>query len=373
MAYSYKFHADHIGSLIRPQSLLEARRRVEAGMIEPEELHEVENEEIGKVVRMQKDAGLDLFTDGEFRRDDFRSGFVDAVDGFTSEIVEMPWQSPEGKVMIPSTQYWVNERLRQRRRIAEGEVEYLRSLTKTGHIKVTLISPGFLAERSWREGVTDKVYESREELGAEIAEITRKEIEALFAEGAMYVQLDNPGYSAFVGSHVRLDGNGGSDAQAGFERTLAADIAAVEGVERPDGASIGMHICRGNRSSMWLAEGGYDAIAERVFSSLPVDRFLLEFDDERAGGFEPLRHVPDDKVVVLGLISTKTSQLESVEALVRRIDEAASIVEIDNLAVSPQCGFASVADGANKLSADDEFKKLRLVYDTAIAAWGFEG
>jgi 5-methyltetrahydropteroyltriglutamate--homocysteine methyltransferase len=368
MADTYKFHGDHVGSLLRPQGLLEARRRVEAGMIEPEELREVENEAIAAAVKMQKQAGLIVFTDGEFRRQDFRWGIVDAFDGFTTEEVEMPWHGPGGTVTLLSTQITVNDRLKQRRRITKGEVEFMRTLTR-GHLKFTLIAPGFIAERCWKDGITDQVYESREELAAELAAATKAEIEALLAEGVMYVQLDNPGYAAFLDSHVRNgNGHGGS-----FERMVATDAAAVEGIERPNGAVLGLHVCRGNNSSLWLAEGGYEPIAEQLFGSVAVDRFLLEFDDDRAGGLEPLRYIPEGKVAVLGLISTKTPELEDIEGLVGRIDEAAKIIDIDNLAISPQCGFASVARGGNKLTADEEFNKLRLVADTAIAAWGFEG
>jgi methionine synthase II (cobalamin-independent) len=367
VADTFRFHADHIGSLLRPQALLEARRRVEAGMIDPEELWEVENETIATAVKMQKQAGLSVITDGEFRRGDFRTGIVDAFDGFSSEEVEMPWQGPTGTVMLPSTQYTITGRLEQRRRITEGEVEFLRTLTRA-HLKVTLIAPGFIAERCWKDGVTDKAYSSHEELGAELAAVTKAEIEALFAEGVVYVQLDNPGYAGFLSSHVR-SANGRSES---FERMLAVDAAAVEGVERPDGACIAMHVCRGNNASLWLAEGGYEPIAEQLFGSLPVDRFLLEFDDARAGDFAPLRHVPAGKMVALGLVSTKTPELEDVDGLVARIDEAAKLIDIDDLAVSPQCGFASVASGGNKLTEDEEYQKLRLVSDTATAAWGFE-
>jgi methionine synthase II (cobalamin-independent) len=370
MADTFKFHADHVGSLLRPQALLEARRRVEAGMIEPEELREVEDESIKAAFQLQKRAGLTLFTDGEFRRADFRAGFVDAVDGITTEIVEMPWHGPNGVEKLPSVQYTATARLNQHRRITAGDVEFMRTLTR-GHLKVTLIAPGFAAERFWKDGVTDKVYASREEFGNEIAAITRREIEALFAEGIAYVQLDNPGYAAFLDQHARSGGGYASSSEA-FERVCGVDAAAVAGIERPDGACIAMHVCRGNHSSLWLAEGGYEPIAERLFGELPVDRFLLEFDDQRSGGFEPLRFVPAGKQVVLGLISSKSPQLEELESLVRRIDEAAKLVEIDDLAVSPQCGFASVAGGGNKMTVEDEFNKLRLVADTAVAAWGFE-
>ena len=370
MPVTFKFRGDQVGSLLRPPALLDARRRAEAKEISPEELREAENEAIAAAVKMQKEAGVDVFTDGEFRRADFRAGIVDAFDGIAAKEFQMPWHGPDGMVKLPGTAYIVSGRLQQRRRITEGEVGFLQSVTGR-NIKMTLIAPGFVAEHFWRDGVTDKVYDSREELGAEIAAFMRAEVEALFAEGVRYVQFDNPAYSEFLSSHI-WSGDGGESGDA-FTRMLAADAAAVEGVQRPEGASIGMHVCRGNNSSRWLAEGGYDPIAERLFGSLPVDRFLLEFDDDRAGGFGPLRYVPQGKVVVLGLVSTKTPQLEDLDEVVARIDEAAQYVDIDNLAVSPQCGFASVAKGGNKLSQQDQFRKLRVVADAAISAWGLEG
>jgi len=370
MANSSKFRADHVGSLLRPQSLLEARRRLEAGMIEADELREVEDEAIAAVVKMQKDAGIDIVTDGEFRRRDFRAGFVEAVDGISMRTVEMPWHSTGGVATLPSKQFLITARLEQRRRLAEGEAAYLQSLT-TAPIKVTLIAPGFLVERFWHDGDTDQFYASREELAAEVAAITRAEIEALIAEGVRYVQLDNPGYSAFLGTHAREHDNG-ADLRAAFERMLSTDIAAVDGVDRPRGVSIGMHVCRGNQASMWLGAGDYEPIAEQLFQTLPVDRFLLEYDDDRAGGFEPLRFMPKDRMVVLGLVSSKQPELETLEGLQERIDEAARFVDIDNLALSPQCGFASVAEGGNRLTAADQFAKLQLVSDTALATWGIE-
>jgi 5-methyltetrahydropteroyltriglutamate--homocysteine methyltransferase len=196
-------------------------------------------------------------------------------------------------------------------------------------------------------------------------------IEALIAEGVRYVQLDNPGYGAFLGTYARerADGPG---ARAAFERMVNTDMAAVEGMRRPAGVSVGLHVCRGNQSSMWLGEGDYEPIAGRLFATVPVDRFLLEYDDDRAGGFEPLKYMPKEKMVVLGLVSSKTPVLETVDALARRIDEAAKFVDIDNLALSPQCGFASIAEGGNCLTADEQFAKLRLVSDTAHATWDRE-
>jgi 5-methyltetrahydropteroyltriglutamate--homocysteine methyltransferase len=372
MANSSKFRADHVGSLLRPQSVLEARRRVEAGMIEPDELREVEDEAIAEAVKLQKRAGIDVVTDGEFRRKDFRAGFVDAFDGISETVVQKPWKGPQGTVVLPSVQFTVTERLRQRRRLAEGEAAYLRSLT-TSPIKITLIAPGFLVDRFWDDETTGTVYESREELARDVVDATRREIEALIAEGVQYVQLDNPGYAAYLddANRERIAAAGG-DPEAEFDRMLAADAAAVAGVERPRGVSIGLHVCRGNQSSLWLADGSYDAIAEKLFGGIDVDRFLLEYDDERAGGFEPLRLIPEGKMAVLGVVSSKTPRVETVEEIHARIDEATRFVDQDFLAISPQCGFASVAQGGNAITAEVEEAKLRVVSDAALAYWGIE-
>jgi 5-methyltetrahydropteroyltriglutamate--homocysteine methyltransferase len=309
----------------------------------------------------QVSTGIEVITDGEFRRQDFRAGFVSAVDGFTMETWDMPWRSGDGMTKIPSHTWIATARLARRSRLASRESSYVRGLT-SAPVKVTLIAPGFLVDRFWRDGVTSEYYSSREEFAAEVCAITRAEVEALFAEGVRYVQLDNPGYGAFLGSSP----HGTPEA---FERVLAADVAAVDGVTRPAGAVLGFHVCRGNQSSMWMGSGGYDPIAERLFAELPVDRFLLEFDDERSGGFSPLRFVPAAKGVVLGLVSSKTGALESVDSLLRRIEAASQFVSGDRLALSPQCGFASVAEGGNRLSEDEQYAKLRLVADVARAAW----
>ena len=354
------FRADHVGSLLRPPALLEARRRREDGTLDAGELRAVEDEAIAAAVKGQQDAGIDVVTDGEFRRRDFRTGFVEAVDGLEMRSWDMPWHGREGVTRLRSHTWVVTGRLRQRGRLAAGEAAYVRSLTAVP-VKVTLIAPGFLADRFWQDGVTDRAYASREELAAQVAAITRAEIEALIAEGVRYVQLDNPGYGRFVGEHSSPDD---------FELMVSTDAAAVTGVTRPAGVTIGLHVCRGNQASMWMGEGDYDPIAERLFSTVPVDRFLLEYDDERAGGFGPLRYVPAGRTVVLGLVTSKSPVLEPGDELRRRVDEAAGLVDLDHLALSPQCGFASVAEGGNLLTEDEQFAKLRLVADTARAIWG---
>jgi len=357
-----KFRADHIGSLLRPEPLLAARRRHEAGELDDAGLRAAEDAAIGPAVARQLAAGVDVVTDGEFRRRDFRTGFVDAVDGFTMTTWDMPWRSGAGVTKVASHTWIATGRLRPRGRLAAAEAKYVLGQT-SAPVKVTLIAPGFLEDRFWKDGVTDRFYSSRDEFAAEVAAITRAEIEALIADGVRYVQLDNPGYGAFLGARPHGDA-------AAFERMLATDIAAVAGVERPPGVTIGFHICRGNQSSMWMGEGDYEPIAERAFAELPVDRFLLEFDDERAGGFAPLRFAPSDKVVVLGLVSSKTADLEPADELRRRIDEAAKYTDLGRLALSPQCGFASIAEGGNLLSEDEQYAKLALVADVARAVWG---
>jgi 5-methyltetrahydropteroyltriglutamate--homocysteine methyltransferase len=358
---STAFRADHVGSLLRPEPLLQARRQREAGDITAEELHAIEDDAIEDAVAGQIDSGIDTVTDGEFRRRDFRTGFVEAVDGIEMRTFDMPWHTPQGVTKLPSKAFVVTGRLRQCGRLAAGEAAYLKGLT-TAPVKVTLIAPGFLADRFWKDGETDRHYGSREELAAEVAAITRAEIEALISEGVSYVQLDNPGYGAHVGEHA----HGTAD---GLTLMLETDAAAVSGLHRPPGVTIGLHICRGNQSSMWLGEGAYDPIAERLFSTVPADRFLLEYDDDRSGGFEPLRFVPPGKIVVLGLVSSKTPTLEPADDLRRRIDEAAKYVDPGNLALSPQCGFASVAEGGNQLTEAEQFAKLRLVADVTRATW----
>ncbi len=357
---SARFRADQVGSLLRPPFLLEARRRLDAGTIEPDELRSIEDNAIAAAVARQQEAGIDVITDGEFRRRDFRTGFVEAVDGLEMRSWDMPWHTGEGVTKLRSHTWVVTGRLRQRDRLAAGEAAYLRGLTSVP-VKVTLIAPGFLADRFWQDGVTDQAYSSREELAAEVAAITRAEIEALIAEGVRYVQLDNPGYGRFVGGHGSPDG---------FGLMAATDAAAVAGVARPAGVTIGLHVCRGNQASMWMSEGDYGPIAERLFSTVPVDRFLLEYDDERAGGFGPLRYVPAGRTVVLGLVTSKSPVLEPRDELRRRVDAAAALVDLDFLALSPQCGFASIAEGGNLLTEDEQFAKLRLVAETARAIWG---
>jgi 5-methyltetrahydropteroyltriglutamate--homocysteine methyltransferase len=364
-----KYRADQIGSLLRPPELLKARAEFAAGRLDEADLRTAEDAAIRQVLALQQEAGVDVVTDGEFRRSDFRAGLADAVDGMRTIEGGSVWHSAEGDKKIPVKTWYVDGKLHQRRRLTDREAGFLRENTRLPK-KVTLIAPGFMAGRSFKQGVTDEHYSSVRELADEIVAITRREIEALIADGIQYIQIDNPGYAYFLDRKNRDKLQAaGQDPDRAFQDMLETDLAALEGLQKPEGTTIGIHICRGNNASFWLNEGDYEPIAEKLFT-LPVDRFLLEYDDARSGGFEPLRFVPKDKIVVLGLVSTKSAALEDADTLLSRIDAAGQFIDPDNLAISPQCGFATHAEGGNSLSVDQEKRKLQLVADVAHRFWG---
>jgi 5-methyltetrahydropteroyltriglutamate--homocysteine methyltransferase len=317
---------------------------------------------------MQRGAGIGVFSDGELRRGGWMTDMSDAVEGFVpAERVNIRWHGPNA-AEHPSDAQVVGATLHQTHRLTAHESAFLRQHAP-GPFKVTLPSPSVFMLLGYRPGLTDRFYATRLDLLRELGRITRAEIEALVAEGVPYVQLDAPQYSNYVDAERRETLRAaGIDPDEALEHAVEVDRACLDGL-RGGSATIGFHICRGNRQSMWFAEGGYDPIAEKLFTSLPVDRFLLEYDTERAGSFEPLRFVPRGVTVVLGLVTTKDPTLESQDDLLRRIDEAARYVPMDDLAISPQCGFASTAVG-NLLSEDDQRRKLELVVETARRAWG---
>ena len=362
------FRADHVGSLLRPAALLEARAALAQGRIDSAALREIEDQPVIKAIEMQRATGINLFTDGEYRRATFRSGFAEAVEGCVTVPSGRDWQNPNSQPRSNGTERVVGARLRQTRRITAHESAFLLAHAP-GPCKVTVPSAGYLGSRNYRRGVTDKVYPEIAELLADIAAIVQKELFALSAEGVSYIQLDAPGYAAFVDAEqcARMRAEG-VDLVKAFAEFIAADNAALAGLPR-DRVTVAMHICRGNSRSNWHSQGGYEPIAEKLFNELDIDRFLLEYDSERAGGFEPLRFVPPTKQIVLGLITTKEGRLESQEDLMRRIDEAAKYVALENLSLSPQCGFASGAAG-NLISWEDQQRKLELVRQTAERVWG---
>ena len=361
------YRADQLGSLLRPAELLEARAARAADRMTLEQLRELEDKAILDALEMQRESGIEVFTDGEYRRSTFRSGFAEAVEGTVQAESGRHW-SGQAIGAQGDTERVVGGKLRQIRRLTAHESSFLKQHAP-GPCKVTVPSAGYLGCRAYRRGITDKVYPAVADLLRDIAVIIRGEISALIEEGVPYIQLDAPGYAAFVDEtqrqRMREDG---VDLDRAFEEFLMADNQSVQGLRR-DGVTLAMHICRGNSRSNWHSQGGYEPIAEKLFDKLAIDTFLLEYDTERAGGFEPLRFVPKGKHVVLGLITTKQGRLEPQDELIRRIDEASKYVPIENLSLSPQCGFASGAAG-NLISWDDQRRKLELVAQTARKVWG---
>ena len=365
MTTSYR--ADQVGSLLRPAAVLRARAAYEQRRIGPQQLSMVEDGAILEALERQRQVGLDVFTDGEFRRGAWQTDMAEAVEGFVDDHVAMAWRGPNAGVEGSAAQV-VGGKLRQRRRLTAHESGFLKEHAP-GPFKITIPSASTFRDASYKPGLTDRFYPTRSDLLAELVQIVRGEIEALVAEGVPYVQIDAPRLSYYVDPGIRAQmRQSGIDPDGALDEAIEAENACLQGLRR-DGVTLGFHLCRGNSRSRWRAEGGYDPIAEKVFGSLGHDRFLLEYDSERAGGFEPLRFVPKGKTVVLGLVTTKQGRLESQADLLRRIEEAARYVPLDNLALSPQCGFASVAEG-NLLSPDDQWRKLELIAETARQVWG---
>ncbi len=359
--------ADHVGSLLRPPELLEARTEHAAGRLLLEDLRAAEDRAILEALALQQEVGLDVITDGEFRRGSWLTSMAESAEGFVSDSVVIEWHGPGGGAEA-STARVVGGRLEQKHRLTEHEVGFLKTHSR-GPFKVTVPTPSSFLLVGYKPGLTDRFYATRADMVHELALIVRREIAALVEEGVPYVQLDAPYYTSYLDARVRERlRQRGVDPDKAFDESLAADRASLEGVRRK-GVTLGLHVCRGNSRSRWFTEGGYDPVADKLFGTLPFDRFLLEYDTERAGGFEPLRFVPRGKTVVLGLVTTKEPRLESQEALLRRIDEASRYVPVENLAISPQCGFASVAAG-NLLSWDDQRRKLELVAQVARRVWG---
>ncbi|MBV9504620.1 MAG: methionine synthase [Acidobacteriia bacterium] len=361
-----KYRAEQVGSLLRPAAVLTARVEFEEGKISLERLRGVEDKAIQDALHMQRDLGLDVLTDGEMRRGSWLTDMAEAVDGFVRQKIILDWKGPGGGEEA-STANAVGGKLRKLRKLTGHELPFL-SKTARGPFKITLPAPSNFMVASYKPGITDAFYPTHAGLLADIVEIIRDEVQWLVAQGVTYIQFDAPYYSHYLDRHQRerMEAQGRNPDQE-LDAGIAGDNAALEGVPR-DRVTLALHVCRGNSRSRWYTEGSYDAIAEKLFQSLNVDRFLLEYDTERSGGFEPLRLVPAGKTVVLGLVTTKEPRLEPADELRRRIEEAAQYVPLENLAISPQCGFASVAAG-NLLSMDDQWRKLELVVDTARTVW----
>ena len=368
---SAAYRADHVGSFLRPAAVKEARAAFGEGRLHLEQLRHIEDRAILAALERQRSIGVDVFTDGEVRRSGFQNDLVEAVEGFVATArpaVVRIWQGPGGEPQEQGTRQVVGGALRQVRRLTESQTRFIQAHAP-GPVKMTMPSPNQFPAISFQAGVTEQFYPTRSDLLWALVAIIKREIAALVADGVPYIQVDEPRYSYYVDpkwrQHLR---DLREDPDRMFDEAIAADNACLEGIQR-QGLTVAMHICRGNNESKWYAEGGYEPIAEKLFGSLTVDRYLLEYDTARAGTFEPLRFMPRDKIVVLGLVSSKEPRLESQDELLRRIDEASRYVPIENLALSPQCGFASTAAG-NLLTEDEQWRKLELVVETARKVWG---
>jgi 5-methyltetrahydropteroyltriglutamate--homocysteine methyltransferase len=363
------FRADHIGSFLRPPALLEARARG----ADAATLRALEDREILRVLERQRELGFEVFTDGEFRRRTFQSDFIEAVDGFDIDREAIrAWKTDGGTAQAQGTAGVVVGKLEQVRRLTGHETAFLKQHAP-GTVKMTTASPTQYPAIAWKKGLSDAAYPDRSALLADITAIITSEMRALADEGVGYIQIDAPRYSYYIDPKWRdwLRTETGSTPERLLDEAIAADNACFAAAARP-GVTRAIHLCRGNNRSQWYAEGGYDAIAERLFTTMDADTFLLEYDDERSGSFEPLRFVPKGKTVVLGLVSSKRAQLESADELARRVEQAAQVVPLASLALSPQCGFASVMEG-NNLSEDEQWAKLALIAEAARKVWGTSG
>jgi 5-methyltetrahydropteroyltriglutamate--homocysteine methyltransferase len=369
------YRADHVGSLLRPVEVLEAHDAYTRNQITLDQLREIEDRAILAAIDLQRQVGLDVFSDGEYRRRSWAGDFGEAVEGYVpgGAPVTMQWSGSEAR---PSTGARpagaggrvVGEKLRQTRRLTAHESGFLKEHTP-GPWKVTLPAASYMVARGYKPGVTDAVYPARADLLRDVVAIIKAEVKALADEGVPYIQIDNPHYPDYIDEDRRAQWQAlGIDPEQSLAEDIAADNECLEGIDRSR-VTLATHICRGNSRSAWHTAGAYDRIAEQVFGKLTYDRFLLEYDDERSGGFEPLRFMPKEKIVVLGLITTKAGAVEPQDLLRRRIEEASKYVPLENLTLSPQCGFASVAEG-NLLTWDEQRRKLELVVDTARKVWG---
>jgi 5-methyltetrahydropteroyltriglutamate--homocysteine methyltransferase len=330
-------------------------------------LRAAQDQAIIDVIERQKNAGIDVLTDGEYRRTGFITGFMDAVDGFAAKRVRVQgWRGGSGSQAASPNIRVVEARLRARDRIASCEAAFLREHADRP-FKVTIPGPMLIPMIGWEDGVTDAVYSDRDELIRDAASILADEIRLLSEEGVRYIQVDSPSYTHWGDpALVQKMRSTGVDPEQLLTSAIAGDNIAFDAA--PPDVVTGVHLCRGNSMGRWLAEGGYEPLAERLFTELRCQRLLLEYDSERAGGFEPLRFVPANKIVVLGLISSKTGSLESRDDVLARIDEASKYVPVERLALSPQCGFASSGQG-NPITEDDQWRKLELVASIAVEVW----
>jgi 5-methyltetrahydropteroyltriglutamate--homocysteine methyltransferase len=368
------FRADHVGSLLRPRKLRRAREEFTAGRLRAEDLRSAEDEAITDVVRMQQDVGLQSATDGEFRRATWHMDFIYQLGGITTaaDHIKIRFRNEAGLLEFTPAALHVNSRVRLEHTIFGDHFEYLKSVTdglpQAGMTpKLTIPSPSMVHYRGGRAALDPSVYPDLDGFWTDLSAAYADEVERLHKLGCTYLQFDDTSLAYLNDPQQRSEiAERGDDAEHLHLRYIRQINAVL--ARKPEGLTVTTHMCRGNFRSSWVAEGGYDFVAEALFTELGVDGFFLEYDDARSGGFEPLRFVPAGKFVVLGLVTTKRGELESKDALKRRIDQASKYVPLDQLCLSPQCGFSSTVEG-NTLSYDQEVAKLRLIVETAHEIW----
>ena len=368
MAPRIPFRADHVGSFLRPPELLAARARFARGEIDRPALRAVEDQAILEVVRMQEEAGLQGITDGEFRRTFFHVDFLEQLAGVVTEgTVNVKFHTRAGDVDFAPPVMHVTGPVRHVRPIQVADFQFLQAATARTP-KVSIPSPTMLHFRGGRAAISQEIYPDLETFFDDVATAYRQEIRALADAGCRYLQLDDTNLAYLCDPKLRAGVEARGDDPAELPHRYARFINAAL-ADRPPGLTVCVHLCRGNFKSAWVAEGGYEPVAEALFNELQVDGYFLEYDDARSGDFSPLRFVPAGKRVVLGIVSSKTSEMERPDDLARRIDEAARFVPLDQLALSPQCGFSSTVHG-NQISREVQAAKLRLVVDVARQVWG---
>jgi 5-methyltetrahydropteroyltriglutamate--homocysteine methyltransferase len=365
------FRADHVGSLLRPQRLLQARDDVAAGKIDAAELRGIEDEAIREIVRKQEEIGLQSATDGELRRASWHMDFIYQLDGIAKEAghISVKFHNPQGDIEFTPAALHVNGKLGVSKTIFGDDFRFLQQTVTKNVPKLTIPSPSMVHYRSGKAAIDDSVYPTLDEFWSDLTAAYREQVRRLGELGCTYLQVDDTSLAYMNDPHQRdyIESIGGDHDHQHVEyiRHINESLAG-----RPAGMSVTTHMCRGNFRSSWAAEGSYDFVAEALLDELQVDGFFMEWDDERSGGFEPLRFLPKgEKQVVLGLVTTKRGELESKDVLKRRIDEASKHAPIEQLCLSPQCGFSSTVEG-NELTADEQWAKLQLIVEVAQEVWG---
>ncbi len=365
------FRADHVGSLLRPPELLQARDEFAAGRLTAEQLRAIEDDAIRAAVAMQRAAGLASATDGEFRRASWHMDFIYQLGGIERAPgdIKVEFQNEQGKIEFTPAAIHVGEKVHLSQPIFADDFEFLSSVVEDGVTpKLTIPSPSMVHYRGGRAAIDPDVYADLDEFWVDLSGAYADQVKAMHERGCRYLQFDDTSLAYLNDPRQREAMSGKGEDAEHLHETYVRNINRAL-AERPAGMAITTHMCRGNFRSSWAAEGGYDFVAEALFGELDVDGFFLEYDDARSGSFEPLRFVPEDKLVVLGLVTSKRGELESKDLLKRRIEDAARYISIEQLCLSPQCGFSSTVEG-NVLTYDEQVAKLELIVETAAEVWG---